>query len=608
MTNRRTSLIAMGMVFAVVVACSQSEDGGSATNANNGSGSKDAGAAEDAPSVLDAGTGDGAILPQDSGTSGCQGDCSEEQTGAGTSDPFTPENNESLNVVTDPSGALVLDRSGSLSPNLIWIANSPQNAVAKVDTTTFQELGRYYSGTGDPSRTSVDAKGDVYVGNRGGQSLTKISALGDKCPDTNGDGVITTSSGPNDLLPFGQDDCVLWQTPLGGDIRGVAAQDITHEVTIDPDLPAQIQVDRYVWAGGLHGKIYKLDGETGEILLTTDSPTPVYGMALDGQGQLWVTGGGGGGNLGRIDTNVCVDDASCNVQVCEVQCVNGDVQNGIYQASCPATCDTTVKQRVLIQDGTYGITVDFQQRVWLGGGSGMKRYDPSAPEATRLTGTMHGFTHGVAADAKGWIWGAATTPVIRMNGDTMENTSLAVPDSKGMAVDRDGKIWVIGREQSAHVIEPGPTLMDANIIPSAVMGLVNPYTYSDMTGLQATLAKNDPGYYREAFEGCEEGAQTTWAELTWDVETPTDTSVTFRIRSAASLAGLETAKWVVAATIPSDVSPAELGPKMAQQGASMERFLEVEVWLSVGAVDPTGLLTPKVKNFGVSFSCPPAVN
>lgn len=611
MSHRIASMAALGLVLAVgTAACSTDEDGGSASNASGGgSGGSDAGTEPDAPAVFDSGsTGGGPTVPDEAGTSPCPGDCSQDDTGAGTGDPFTPESNDSSNVVTDPEGALVLDRTGTRSPNLIWIANSPQNTVAKVDTTTFEELGRYHSGAGDPSRTSVNAVGDVYVGNRGGQSVSKISALGTECPDTNGDGVITTSSGPNDVLPYGQDDCVLWETPLGGDIRGVAAQDIMTEEVVDPDLPPQIHVDRYVWVGGLHGKVYKLDGETGEILLSTAAPTPVYGLALDGQGQLWMTGGGGGGHLGRIDTTVCVDDASCDVQICEVSCQNGPVTNGVYQGSCPATCDTAVKQRVLIPDGTYGITVDFGQRVWLGGGSGLKRYDPTAPEATRLTGTQHGFTHGVTADAKGWIWGAADANVVRMDGDTMDHTVFPVPHAKGMAVDRDGKIWVIGRQQAAHVIEPGATLDAANVIADAVTGLVQPYTYSDMTGLQATLAKNDPGYYREVFEGCEEGTLTTWAELSWEVETPPDTSVMFRVRSADTHGGLASAKWVTVATIPADVSPADLGPKMSQQGATMGRYMEVEVWLSVGKVDPTGLLTPKVKSFGLTHGCPPSVN
>ena len=602
------SLCAALAAVVLIAACSTDEDGSTASN-NIGTKTPghDAGTSSEGGSVLDGGSGGGTI-GTDSAPGACPGECAEEETGAGTSNPFKPGQNESSNVIKDPSGALVLDRSGSLSPNLIWIANSPQGAVAKVDTTTFQELGRYDSGNADPSRTSVNAIGDVYVGNRGGQSVTKISASGIECPDTNGDGVITTSMGPGDILPFGQDDCVLWQTNLGGDIRGVAAQDITKEVITDPDIPPQIVVKRYVWAGGLHGKVYKLDGETGEILLTTDAPTPIYGLAIDGNGQLWMTGGGGGGHLGRLDTNVCVDDASCAVQVCEVSCQNGAPQNGVYNASCPTTCDTETKQRVLIQDGTYGITVDFMQRVWLGGGSGMKRYDPAAPEATRLTGTMHGFTHGVTADAKGWIWGAQKPNVVRMDGDSMEYTTFNFADSKGMAVDRDGKIWIVGQQQSAHVIEPGPGLQDANLIPDAVTGLVQPYTYSDMTGLQATLAKNDPGFYREQFEGCAEGKSTSWLELSWDVDTPPDTSVMFRVRSANTAAALETAKWVTVATIPSDVSPALLESKMAAQGVSPERFLEVEVWLSVAKVDPTGLLTPKVNSFSVLHGCPPNVN
>ena len=102
------------------------------------------------------------------------------------------------------------------------------NTVTKVDTTTYQILGRYAIGSHDPSRTSVNSLGDVFVGNRAGNTLTKVSAAGVDCPDTNGDNAITTSSGFNDVLAWGQDDCVLWDVPVPGGphVRGVAAQDL----------------------------------------------------------------------------------------------------------------------------------------------------------------------------------------------------------------------------------------------------------------------------------------------------------------------------------------------------------------------------------------------
>jgi hypothetical protein len=103
----------------------------------------------------------------------------------------------------------------------IWIANSVEGTVSKIDTFTGVEVGRYVtgpdtSGLGDanngPSRTSVNLYGDAAVANRNG-GVTKIAARLEDCPDTNGNGVADTSTGPLDVKAWGQDECVLWHHP-----------------------------------------------------------------------------------------------------------------------------------------------------------------------------------------------------------------------------------------------------------------------------------------------------------------------------------------------------------------------------------------------------------
>src|SRR5688572_1625164 len=52
----------------------------------------------------------------------------------------------------------------------IWIANSSEGTVSKIDTVSLVEVGRYrtHPDFGDPSRTSVSLNGDVAVANRNG--------------------------------------------------------------------------------------------------------------------------------------------------------------------------------------------------------------------------------------------------------------------------------------------------------------------------------------------------------------------------------------------------------------------------------------------------------
>ena len=304
--------------------------------------------------------------------------------------------------------------------------------------------------------------------------------------------------------------------------------------------------------------------------------------------------------VGRIDTTLCKDDASCNaLPVCSSSCDPS--------GACTAACDAAGKEAVTLPDGTYGITVDFKQRVWLGGGNGLKRYDPHAPAGQRYAASVNGFSHGVTADAKGFIWGARHPEVVRLDGDTMQHVVIPTPSSKGMAVDKQGKIWAISYMNAfATVITPGAGLADYQVTNNAVTGLVGPYTYSDMTGLQAVLAKNDPGHYMTTYTGCVDG-DTRWVELAWDAVVPKDASVMFRVRTANSVADLAAAKWISAATIPTATSPVSLEDRFKKSGITPAKYLDVDVWLSV-AVDGDQVQSPKVKSFSVSHTCPKKVN
>ena len=103
----------------------------------------------------------------------------------------------------------------------IWVPNSNEGTVSKVDTVTGKELGRYRTGpasNGDPSRTTVDLQGSCWVGNRGTGTVVKIGlSEAGLYNDTNGDGFMNTSMDLNgdgnvtgsEILPWCADECVL---------------------------------------------------------------------------------------------------------------------------------------------------------------------------------------------------------------------------------------------------------------------------------------------------------------------------------------------------------------------------------------------------------------
>lgn len=109
-----------------------------------------------------------------------------------------------------------------------------------------------------------------------------------------------------DVLAYGKDDCVLWETPLGYAIRGVAAQYLsTQAASDDAGLPPGVREEHSVWVRTLDGLVWNLDATTGKILATTTAPCPVYGLTLERKGQPWMTHGT---CLGRVDTTRCKDD------------------------------------------------------------------------------------------------------------------------------------------------------------------------------------------------------------------------------------------------------------------------------------------------------------
>jgi len=529
----------------------------------------------------------------------CDAYCDAEGVGAsGAGGGFDTDADDSEGVSVDMDGALVLD-SREVDTHFIWIANTGEGTVSKVDTRTYTEVARYRTGpagtANDPSRTSVNLFSDVYVGNRGGRSVTKISALGAECPDTNGDGMITTSTGGGDVLAWGMDDCVLWHTPLtdGGIIRAVAAQDVEG---------LDFTYESFVWIGGWEGIAWKLDGDDGSIVVRTPSPTNNYGFALDGNGQLWVSGRTNNA-LGRIDTTRCLDDASC------------------ADAPCDATGDTCVKQIIPLPGGNnpYGITVDLDQRVWTAnyGTTNVTRYDPSAPAGARWASADIGQNcHGIAADAEGWVWAACWNSGIRRiwGDDPTMSTFVAGTGGytcKGMAVDFDGKIWSINRNHnSAIVVTPGPTIDAATVDTDVANMIVSPYTYSDMTGQQLRLATNPRGFYRRAFEGCPADAVTTgteWEQLRFSADLPPGTSVIWRVRTAATRADLATAEFVLVAEVPPDTSPASIRDALSAAGIDPAQWLEVEVQLHSERDSRTEVITPRIFEIEATHTCPPSI-
>jgi hypothetical protein len=574
----------------------------------------------------------------DTTTDSCP-NCNTEEIGLGTETPWDLENSDNGFVTIDDEGALVIDRGAGGGQNLIWIVNTPDNSISKIDTDTRAELARYRVGGIDTSRTSVAPNGDAYVGCRGSSQkdkagVTKIAADINDCVDRNNNGVIETSAGPADVLApdytqWDMDECVIWHTQLPDFIRGVAIQALPDEIEIidSADGPPEIiktPGKSYLWAGGNsdNPRIYKLDAETGEVLIDVPSPIMTYGFALDGRDRLrdveggpyiWISGDNEYHNFAHVDTSQCTSTEACTVEPCQVYDCNEEY--------CSDECDNAVMAHyTMTRPQTYSLTVDCKQRVWLAGlGNGMKRYDPFLPPETRFreTSSNSAGANGIAADAKGFIWGThhGDGKVIRQDAEDLTQAGshfVQVRESYGIAVDRTGKVWAIPQANEVDVIVPGEALTDNTTISPGIVTaeeypLIAPYTYSDMTGQQYMLASNDPGYYRQTFT-CE-GETKHWYDLVWDVDLAPGTHVIFSVRNADTLEELADAEWIPFASVTEDTQQGsrDLGPLIDRIGG---RYLELEITMYMedpeldgkGCI-PSNANSPRIKNFSITSEC-----
>ncbi len=368
---------------------------------------------------------------------------------------------------------------GTNDYSIIWISNSPAGHVSKIDTQTGVELGRYYtgptSGTDDPSRTAVNLAGDVAVANRAG-GITKFAARVENCIDANGNGTIETSDGPNTVLPFGSDECMLWHNqlpyPESDNTQGPRP---TSWDTGDDGNPCVFSDDR-VWNGWwvrAENTAYfrRFDGATGAQLdevvvpgwdITATKTYGPYGGATDGQGNFWVTGLGG--PLLRID--------------------GGDL--------------STQKWEVPAEAYPYGMTVDAEGHVWSAGLQGdIMHFDPNTQtfDVYPVMGPAGMQTlRGTMIDRNGQLWAAANSPCALVQFDlasrTIVNANIALGGCGtpvGVSIDVDGFVWV--PDQGANLaFKVDPTTYAF----TTTLGLIQPYTYSDMTGAGLGLVTNPP--------------------------------------------------------------------------------------------------------------------
>lgn len=443
-----STCLAIHIAAAALVSCGDST-GGSASTTTTGvtaTGTAESTTTGSSPTDATQGVPTQGSMSADASTTGTTG--ATNGTGASTGVKFD------LGVMPDNGAGACGGMGGDPEFSYIWIANTNQGTITKLDTQTMTELGRYQTRPdtlGSPSRTSVSLSGDVAVANRSG-GVTKIYARTSDCKDTNGTPGIQTSSGKTDILPWGQEECVAWHTPFAYTTQRPVAW-----TAGEFDEGSCTWKNQKLWTAGADSAgqmgidVVLLNGDTGAVEATVTVPVAVnffgaYGGAVDAEGDFWF----------MTYTN--------SFPLVEVKLLTQE-----YKIYNPPP-----------EVHPYGITIDHNNRVWFGADiGGTARFDP----ATEMWQTLPGITGlGIQEHPAGYMW-MGTFPTTGIQAIDVETMALGpfIPlpspsQTKGVSIDFYGYVWLVDMTNSAWRIDPETLQYEV------YTGLDFPYTYSDMTG------------------------------------------------------------------------------------------------------------------------------
>lgn len=424
-----------------------------------------------------------------------------ESTPGKTYETFEDFNGGNLiRLVVNQEGTLTLDEI-TKPFNFIWIANSSKGTVMKINTDTCEVVGEYYTSPAgqpkNPSRTTVDYEGNVWVANRDGNSVTKISLYENNgWIDKNNDDICNTSKGLNDIKPW---------TNLGGKdtYGGVStAEDecITQYVKVSSSGTRHVSVnkDNNVWVSGTGSRTFNLiDSETGKFL-RTEGPV------------------GYGGYGGLIDKNEVIWSASPFLRWDTAKPLSGP--NGVNWLG---------NSRY-----SYGMTIDSQGNVWNSSSSNfiITKYAADGTIVGEYNQGHYGQGCAAGKDDDIWVVHYNNNSLGRLKSDgTYVGTLGVYTHPIGVAVDAKGFIWITTHYGYVQKIDPndgpigadGKTPIGKIIWTSQNFGGVL-YNYSDMTGSTLTAPPHQ-GTWTEVFDS--EQNSTEWGHISWSSETDEDGSV-----------------------------------------------------------------------------------
>ena len=406
--------------------------------------------------------------------------------------------------------------------SFLWAPNE-NGTISKVCATTGKELGRYrvvppelpelpYSGEqnfGWPSRTTVCSDGSCWVANRTAGTVVKIGLVeAGQWIDRNNDGIVQTSTDINgdgdisddEILPWGEDECVLYEVVLVARNEGVYYPG-TYTGPYDPDdgrgtSPCALAKDENddIWVGSKgRNRFFHITGAQPPALpsmVTIDqqvnvAPHRPFGAAIDRFGAIW--------SVGRDEGDVVRID--------------------------PTTDPATIDRLPPLPHMAYGLALDKLDHLFVTGytTSMMSRIDivnKTVDWSKSLPGLVG--SRGVACtdDNDVWVANSGIDNITRYDNSgvlkaTIDETGA---EPSGVSVDVDGNVWVCNR-MDEHVIRINPETNAFDINKKLLLS-VGHYAYSDMNGsIHGCVATNE-GVWTVVYDSKEN--DTIWDKVSWN--------------------------------------------------------------------------------------------
>ncbi len=476
------------------------------------------------------------------------------------------------------AGELTLRR---ITRNLqtLWVPNTDEGTVSKIDTDKDVELARYRTALGSPIRVAVDHAGDAWFldGSVKGQAmLTKIAGDVSRCAAVSGS-ALRTSHGPSDVRALGSDDCVVLRVPVGA--KGDDARALAVDGAVGPDGDPAGQI----WVGLAHAHaVVELDGATGKQLARVALPgVAPYAAAFGPWGDLWL-----------------IDRAGLLVHI----------DQGV---SPPAV---NVKKVPFACYALESLAIDPQGRILLSGGDceSVFSYDPvqerfrlaNVPDLLTPRGiSMRADEAWVALDS-GELARVTQNPLRVVTTFPLAKGKLTPYEAAAIATDGTGRVWVASALGGTHGngLVTGFDPVHEQVMAQLSVGQ-GPRALGDMTGValggelvpeaQVTHVFSGCGHESTASDAGTAQSITQWKSLHIGALVGPDAQVLIELRHAADTSGLSAAKYETLGELPRDATtlPVEL-----PAGGAIELRLTLRAHGAIGA--------PRVSNVGLEWTCP----